>query len=52
VFDADTIADTATWAAPTRQAEGIDYVVVNGSVAWQAGASTGSRSGLVIRPGV
>jgi len=52
VFDADTIADTATWSSPTRQAEGIDVVVVNGSVAWQAGESTGSRSGKVIRPGV
>lgn len=50
VFDADTIADTATWASPTSQAEGIDSVVVNGVVAWQAGAGTGARSGRVIRP--
>ncbi|WAI85719.1 MULTISPECIES: amidohydrolase family protein [Achromobacter] len=49
VFDADTIADKATWASPTRQAQGIDYVLVNGNVAWRAGEGTGARSGKVIR---
>lgn len=51
IFDADTIADKATWSAPTRQAEGIDYVLVNGNVAWQGGRETGSRAGQVIRGG-
>ncbi|WP_438857945.1 N-acyl-D-amino-acid deacylase family protein [Achromobacter spanius] len=51
VFDADTIADKATWASPTRQAEGIDYVLVNGNVAWRGGEGTGARSGKVIRGG-
>lgn len=50
VFDAETIADTATWSSPTCQAVGIDYVLVNGSVAWQAGGATGARRGKVIRP--
>lgn len=51
IFDADTIADKATWSAPTRQAEGIDYVLVNGNVAWQGGRETGARAGQVIRGG-
>ena len=50
VFDADAIADTATWDAPTRQAQGIDHVLVNGRLAWSFGASTGTHAGSVIRP--
>jgi N-acyl-D-amino-acid deacylase len=50
LFDADTIADTATWSAPTRQAQGISCVLVNGTPAWRDGAGTGSRTGAVIRP--
>ncbi|WP_144638396.1 N-acyl-D-amino-acid deacylase family protein [Bordetella genomosp. 13] len=50
VFDADTVADTATWSSPTRQAQGIDAVFVNGELAWHQGAGTGARSGAVIRP--
>lgn len=49
VFDADRIADRATWAAPTLRAEGIDTVIVNGQRAWQAGRSLGVRSGRVVR---
>lgn len=49
VFDAGRVADAATYEAPTRQAVGIDSVVVNGVVAWQGGQSTGSRSGQVLR---
>ncbi|OZI30741.1 D-aminoacylase [Bordetella genomosp. 10] len=50
VFDPATIADTATWSSPTRQAQGIDCVLVNGSMAWHDGKSTGSRTGAVVRP--
>jgi N-acyl-D-amino-acid deacylase len=49
VFDADRIADRATWDAPTLRAEGIDAVVVNGQLAWQGGCSLGVRSGRVVR---
>ncbi|OWT69077.1 MULTISPECIES: amidohydrolase family protein [unclassified Achromobacter] len=51
IFDPATIADTATWSSPTRQAKGIDCVLVNGAMAWRDGASTGSRTGAVVRPG-
>lgn len=48
VFDAATIRDAADYAAPTRPAEGIDAVVVNGVLTWRHGAHTGARSGQVI----
>ncbi|ALM84321.1 amidohydrolase family protein [Bordetella sp. N] len=50
VFDPDTIADTATWSSPTRQAQGIQCVLVNGTLAWRDGATTNSRTGAVVRP--
>jgi N-acyl-D-amino-acid deacylase len=49
VFDADTIADLATWEQPTLRAQGIDAVLVNGQLAWQAGAHTGALAGRVVR---
>ncbi|QHI99017.1 amidohydrolase family protein [Xylophilus rhododendri] len=49
VFDAGGIADLATWEAPTRQAAGIDAVLVNGALAWRDGAATGVFKGRVIR---
>ena len=48
VFDAATIRDTANYDTPTRPAEGIDAVVVNGTITWQQGAHTGARGGQVI----
>ena len=49
VFDAASIRDAATYEAPTRAAEGIDAVIVNGAITWQRGAHTGARQGQVIR---
>ena len=52
VFDAATIRDAANYEDPSRPAEGIDCVVVNGELAWAQGRSTGSRSGQVVtQPG-
>jgi N-acyl-D-amino-acid deacylase len=48
VFDARTVRDTASYAAPTLPAEGIDAVIVNGAVTWQHGAHSGARNGQVI----
>jgi N-acyl-D-amino-acid deacylase len=48
VFDATTVRDAADYAAPTRPAEGIDAVIVNGVLTWQDGAHTQARSGQVI----
>ncbi|MDQ7973272.1 MAG: D-aminoacylase [Rhodocyclaceae bacterium] len=48
VFDAGTVRDAADYAAPTRPAEGIDTVIVNGTVTWENGAHSGARNGQVI----
>ncbi len=49
VFNADTILDQATFEHPTRPASGIEYVVVNGAIAWSPTGSTGTRTGRVLR---
>lgn len=49
IFDADTVADRATFAAPLLTPVGIGDVLVNGVVAVRGGKSTGSRSGAVLR---
>ncbi len=48
IFDAGTIRDAADYDTPTRPAEGIDTVIVNGAVTWHAGRHTGARNGQVI----
>ncbi|MGA0569119.1 N-acyl-D-amino-acid deacylase family protein [Variovorax sp. VNK109] len=48
IFDAATIKDSATYAKPTTPAEGIDTVIVNGTIAWQSGGHTGARPGQVV----
>jgi N-acyl-D-amino-acid deacylase len=49
VFDAARIVDKATFEHPVAQATGVEWVFVNGELAWHAGASTGIRAGAVIR---
>lgn len=47
LFDAATVRDAATYEEPTRPAEGIHRVYVNGHLAWSGGAHTGARAGQV-----
>lgn len=49
VFDADTIDAQSDYENGTAQSSGIAHVVVNGQVAWTEGASTGSRTGTLVR---
>jgi N-acyl-D-amino-acid deacylase len=51
LFDADRVRDTATYEAPHRFPEGIASVVVNGTVAWEAGRDSIERAGRVLRHG-
>ncbi len=51
VFDADTIADTATYARPASLPVGIEYVLVNGQLALDRGALTNERAGEALRAG-
>lgn len=48
VFDAGTVRDLATYQDSTRMAQGIEAVIVNGTLAWKDGRHLGARSGQVI----
>jgi N-acyl-D-amino-acid deacylase len=48
LFDADTVAEAGSYAAPIAAAHGIASVVVNGQVVWREGRSTGARPGRVL----
>lgn len=49
VFDAASVADRASYAAPTLVSEGITHVLVNGALAWTGGQWTGQRAGQCLR---
>ena len=49
MFDAETVADRATFDEPTRPAAGIDVVMVNGAVVYEEGRHTGNRPGRALR---
>ena len=49
VFDPDTVIDRADFEHPTRAADGIDTVYVNGQAVMRAGAATGTRPGRTLR---
>jgi N-acyl-D-amino-acid deacylase len=48
VFDADTVADKATFELPKQYAEGVPYVLVNGRLVIDEGEHTGARPGTVV----
>lgn len=50
VYSPETITDSATFETPHRYAEGIAYVFVNGSLAYQAENPEPQKSGRVLRP--
>jgi N-acyl-D-amino-acid deacylase len=50
LFDPESIADRATFAHPTLPAAGIAAVLVNGSVVWRDGCSTGASPGQLLGP--
>jgi dihydroorotase/N-acyl-D-amino-acid deacylase len=49
VFDAATVADRATFAEPHQYPAGIDYVLVNGTLAVDGGRFLDARAGRVLR---
>ena len=48
VFDAATVKDMSTFAAPHQYPVGIETVIVNGTVAVSGGKATGVRAGRVV----
>jgi len=51
VFDPEKIVDTATYEDPIQFPDGIDYVIVNGTITVEKGKHTGERAGKVLRHG-
>ena len=49
VFDPDRVRDLATYEAPTRYPEGIEYVIVNGKIVLDGGTMTSERPGRFLR---
>ena len=49
MFDAETVADEATFDEPTRPAAGIDVVMVNGAIIREGSQITGERPGRALR---
>jgi len=51
LFDPETVNDQADFFNPHQYATGIEYVLVNGSVAIEKGEHTGALTGKVLRKG-
>ena len=49
LFNPQTVIDRSTYADPSRLAEGIELVLVNGEAVWSGGKATGARPGRVLR---
>jgi dihydroorotase/N-acyl-D-amino-acid deacylase len=49
IFDPATIIDRATYTDSNKLSEGVDYVLVNGNLAYDHGKLTGANSGRALR---
>ncbi|MBL1119839.1 amidohydrolase family protein [Streptomyces sp. 110] len=49
VFDPDTIIDRATFEKPKQYAQGVEHVIINGTLALIHGKLTNARAGKVLR---
>lgn len=48
IFDPVTVTDRATFNSPHQYPEGIDHVIVNGTVVAEKGKLTGKRPGMIL----
>lgn len=48
IFNYEKLKDNATYTEPTKFADGIEYVIVNGRIAYQDKHLTGARSGRLL----
>lgn len=51
VFNADTVADVATYQEPRQYPTGIEYVIINGRVASEGGSQVDRAAGRLLRRG-
>jgi N-acyl-D-amino-acid deacylase len=51
VFDPATVIDHSTYAAGRTPAEGVDHVLVNGTLVLEGGEPTGAKTGRALRRG-
>jgi N-acyl-D-aspartate/D-glutamate deacylase len=51
IFDPETLQDRADFVDPMQYAEGIDYLIVNGTVVIDGGVLTDARPGRVLKRG-
>jgi N-acyl-D-amino-acid deacylase len=49
IFDPDKVIDKGTYQDPIQFPEGIEYVIVNGTITVENGVHTGKRAGKVLR---
>jgi dihydroorotase/N-acyl-D-amino-acid deacylase len=49
IFDPATIIDKATFTEPNQPSQGVDYVFVNGQLAFDHGKLTGAKAGRALR---
>jgi N-acyl-D-amino-acid deacylase len=49
IFDPVKIIDRSTYEKPAQLASGIDYVFVNGQLAFEKGKLTGAKAGIALR---
>jgi N-acyl-D-aspartate/D-glutamate deacylase len=49
IFDAERVAEKATFENPLQYSVGIEYVLVNGTVVLNKGQHTGAKPGHVLR---
>jgi N-acyl-D-amino-acid deacylase len=49
IFNPDTVIDVATFEDPNRPSKGIEYVIVNGTIAIDSGKVTGALGGRPLR---
>ncbi len=49
IFDEERIIDKATYENPRLYSEGVEYVFVNGVIAYKKGVFTNSKSGMALR---
>lgn len=49
IFNKDTVTDRGTFTDPCRYPDGIEYVIVNGTVELEHGKENGLRAGKVLR---